>query len=190
MNDTIIDASFVKQDFVRKKLPAKEYDNCTFTNCDFTESNLSVVTFIECTFTDCNFSKVIIKETSFIDKCVFEHCKLLGVDFSSGNDFLFEVQFKNCNLTYASFYGFTMKGTYFKDCKLQEADFTEANIIGSVFDECDLNNAIFENTIAEKADFSKAFNYTIDPTLNKLKKAKFSKDRLEGLLRKYDLIVK
>jgi hypothetical protein len=34
----------------------------------------------------------------------------------------------------------------------------------------------------EKADFRSAFNYTISPSLNRLKKAKFPREGLSGLL--------
>ncbi|HUZ61183.1 MAG TPA: hypothetical protein VMU83_20575 [Hanamia sp.] len=35
-------------------------------------------------------------------------------------------------------------------------------------------------TNLEKADFRSAFNYSIDPELNEIKKAKFSSDELSG----------
>jgi hypothetical protein len=39
----------------------------------------------------------------------------------------------------------------------------------------------------EKADFRTAFNYSINPETNRIKKAKFSKEGLNGLLDKYDI---
>jgi hypothetical protein len=43
------------------------------------------------------------------------------------------------------------------------------------------------NTNLEKAHFSTAYNFSIDPSQNRLTKAKFSHDRSEGLLHKYQL---
>lgn len=72
---------------------------------------------------------------------------------------------------------------------LHEADFTEADLSGSLFENCDLARAIFQNTILEKADFRSAYNYSLDPGMNKVKKAKFSTAGLVGLLDKYDIDV-
>ena len=47
----------------------------------------------------------------------------------------------------------------------------------------------FEGSILDKANFINAINFTIDPTTNSLKKAKFHKDGLIGLLKKYDIVV-
>ncbi len=68
-----------------------------------------------------------------------------------------------------------------------EVDFTEADLSSAVFDNCDLTRSIFENTILEKADFRTSRNYSFDPDLNKIKKAKFSYPGILGLLGKYDI---
>ena len=52
-------------------------------------------------------------------------------------------------------------------CSLKEVDFAEANLMQATFDGCDLTNAIFDRSNLEKADFSTAINYHIDPELNK-----------------------
>jgi fluoroquinolone resistance protein len=39
----------------------------------------------------------------------------------------------------------------------------------------------------EKADLRTAYNYSIDPSINKIKKAKFSLPGVVGLLSKYDI---
>lgn len=68
-------------------------------------------------------------------------------------------------------------------------DFIESDLTGSVFDNCDLNGAKFENTVLDKVDFRMAFNYTINPELNRVKKAQFSLAGLPGLLTRYDILV-
>ena len=52
----------------------------------------------------------------------------------------------------------------------------------AVFKDCDLCYASFHHTNLEKADFTTARNYTLNPAANRLKKAKFSRYGLEGLL--------
>ena len=56
-----------------------------------------------------------------------------------------------------------------------------------MFDNCDLARAIFANSILEKADFRTSYNFSIDPEINKIKKAKFSLTTVSGLLGKYDI---
>jgi uncharacterized protein YjbI with pentapeptide repeats len=82
-----------------------------------------------------------------------------------------------------------MKKTIFIDCSIQEADFTDADLTGSLLQNCNLYKAKFENTNLEKADLRSAYNFAIDPELNRIKKAKFSVDGLHGLLGKYDLVI-
>lgn len=188
MSNLAINQTYENQDFSGKRLPAREYDNCIFINCDFTETNMSAVTFLECTFDTCNFSSVMMKETSY-QEVLFTECKMLGLDFSNCNDFMFSVKFYTCNLEYTSFSEFILKNTVFNACNLKEVDFTEANLMGSIFNNCNMSHAIFEGTNLEKVDFRTAENFIIDPENNKLNKAKFSRSRLSGLLAKYNLII-
>ena len=66
-------------------------------------------------------------------------------------------------------------------------DFTEADLTSSLFDNCELAGARFERTILEKADLRTSRNYSIDPELNKIKKARFSYPGVLGLLSKYEI---
>ena len=82
-----------------------------------------------------------------------------------------------------------IRKTLFKNCQLHEVEFGESDLSGSMFDNCDLQNAIFENSILNKADLRTSFNYSINPEVNRLKKAKFSLSGLPGLLDQYELEV-
>lgn len=68
-------------------------------------------------------------------------------------------------------------------------DFTECDLSDSLFDNCDLMRANFDNTNIEKADLRTSYNYSIDPEINRIKKAKFSIHGISGLLEKYDLLI-
>ena len=70
---------------------------------------------------------------------------------------------------------------------MQETDFAECDLTEAVFNNCDLMNAIFDSTILIKADLRTAFNFSINPEQNNIKKAKFSINGLPGLLGKYDI---
>ena len=175
-------------DFTAQALPIGNYEGCTFVNCNFSNTNLSDVYFIECKLEQCNVSVATIANTAFRD-ITFKNCKLLGLHFENANAILFEVQFEACQLNLSSFYQRSLKNTQFKNCSLQEVDFVEADLTNAVFHNCDLSYAIYENTILEKADFRTAYHYSINPELNRIKKAKFSMAGIIGLLDKYDIEV-
>lgn len=80
-----------------------------------------------------------------------------------------------------------LKGLYFKNCSLQEVDFSEADLSNVLFANCDLMGAIFDNTLLLNSDFRTARNFAIQPEKNKLRKSKFSKDGLSGLLNHSDI---
>ena len=80
-----------------------------------------------------------------------------------------------------------MKATKFKNCNLHEADFAETDLTNAVFENCDLVGAIFDHSILEKTDFRTSFNFSIDPEMNRIKKAKFSLATIKGLLDKYTI---
>jgi hypothetical protein len=48
---------------------------------------------------------------------------------------------------------------------------------------------MFEGTNLEKTDFRSAFNYSLDPEINRMKKARFSLPGVTGLLGKYGIEV-
>ncbi len=52
--------------------------------------------------------------------------------------------------------------------------FAEADLTSAVFDNCNLTQAIFDRTTLEKADSRTSYNYSIDPEINQINKAKFS----------------
>ncbi|MBC7848635.1 MAG: pentapeptide repeat-containing protein [Chitinophagaceae bacterium] len=182
------DKKFDKTNFAEEPLIQGDYEACQFISCDFTAIDLSNFHFIDCSFQGCNLSMVNIAGTAFRD-ISFDLCKLVGLHFENADPFSFSVSFKSCSLNLSSFYKLKLKNMKFEHSNLQETDFTLADLTNASFIECDLLNAKFENTILEKADFRSAYNYSIDPTQNKIKKAKFSVPGIIGLLDRFDIII-
>jgi fluoroquinolone resistance protein len=174
--------TFHNNDFTQNPLNKGEYECYTFINCDFSNSDLAETIFVECVFE--GMARLIM--TAFRD-IKFRNCKMLGLHFENCNKFGLTVNFENCNLNHSSFYQLKLKKTTFKNLKLHEVDFSGCDLSNSVFDNCDLTKATFENTIIEKVDFRTSFNYSIDPEINRIKKAKFSLGGVTGLLYKYDI---
>ncbi len=178
-----------KKDYTHEPPAEREFELCTFSGCNFSEVNLSGIVFQECIFTDCNLSNVKLPKTAFKD-CKFVNCKMLGMHFEQCNEFLFEVAFDGCVLDHSTFNRLRLKKTKFHKCSVRECDFTESDLSETVFSECDLADTRFERTNLEKADFRSAVNYSLDPEINKLKKAKFSLDGVPGLLSKYQIDIR
>jgi uncharacterized protein YjbI with pentapeptide repeats len=141
---------------------------------------------MECSFKNCNFSLAVLQNTG-LKNIKFIGCKLMGLDFSGCNNFLFSMSFQDCILDYSTFLQKKMKKTHFIDCSLQDVDFSNVDLTMALFKNCDLMNTTFAGTILEKADFRTAKNYSLDPGENKMKQAKFSHLQLAGLLDKFDL---
>ena len=188
MDHLIEDKTFGKEDFTQKPLTAGDYDYCTFINCNFSGSELHNTRFLECEFKDCNLGNVKLRNAIFMD-VKFTGCKLIGLVFDESSRFHAGASFENCTLNYTSFYGKSMKEMLFRSSTIHEADFSDCDLTGSLFENCDLKDTKFENTVLEKCDFSKAYNYIIDPQKNRIKKARFSLSGLPGLLYSHDIII-
>lgn len=169
-----------KRDFINDELEELYYQ-CTFKQCNFSEKIIGRVVFEQCVFNECNLSLVKAQNTSWQD-VLFTGCKMTGIDLSTSNRFGLTIEFRNCILSYALFTEMKLKGTHFTSCDLQHADFMETDLSQALLKECDLCYASFHHTNLEKADLSTARNYTLNPAANRLRKAKFSRFGLEGLL--------
>lgn len=181
------DQRYDKQDYTQGFEKA-EYENCVFVSCNFQKGDIGGAVFTECRFEECDISLARLTGTAFRD-CEFVNCKMLGLRFETCNQIGLSYRFRKVQLNHACFAGVKMRDTRFDECILEETDFTGADLSGSVFRETNLLNAHFEHTILEKCDFRTALYFTIDPEINRLKKAKFSPEGLIGLLGKYGIEV-
>jgi uncharacterized protein YjbI with pentapeptide repeats len=165
-----------------------EYEKCLFKNLDLSNKKLFEMRFFDCEFINCNVSMANTAQTVF-SACQFTACKMLGLHFDHCSAFGLSFSFTECNLSHSVFYKLKIPKTQFNKCVLHECDFTETDLSAALFKECDLLHTKFERTLLEKADLSTAINYSIDPELNKLKKAKFSMPEVLHLLDKYGIII-
>jgi fluoroquinolone resistance protein len=182
------DKTFEKIIYAGKEVRGREFEHCSFRFCDFSNSNFSHNRFTNCQFIGCNLALMKVNHAT-LDNVAFQDCKVIGLNFSECAAFLFTVRFESCLLDYASFTNRKMPKTLFRNSSLKHAVFTNANLSQSVLDNTDLQGAIFNNTNLQEANLVSAFNYTIDPELNNIKKATFSPQGIIGLLAKYDIRV-
>ncbi|MFI5150814.1 MAG: pentapeptide repeat-containing protein [Bacteroidia bacterium] len=177
---------FDKTDFIQFPLKKEDYENCLFKSCNMAGADLSAIRFSDCRFVDCDLSNANIRKTS-LQEISFAGCKMLGLHFHHCDKFLFSASFENSRLDLCSFYKMNMKKARFVNCRFAETDFTECDLHSALFSGCDLGRAVFFNTILEKADLRTSWNYSINPEDNRIKKARFSKETITGLLDKYDI---
>lgn len=178
--------TFEKLAFIDQRVNNREFEDCVFKNCDFSNSDFSNNTFMDCEFIDCNLSMTQLVGTS-LKTVDFKNCKLMGIQFHTCTDFLFNVSFQDCVLDYSSFANKKMPKTKFNSCSMKEVSFIGTNLTNASFENCNLDNAIFNDTQLAGTDFRTAYNYKIDPEFNPMRKAKFSTQGIVGLLDKYDI---
>ena len=184
----IYDKKYKKVDYTDKPLSDTEFECCTFENCNFSKINLSDFTFIECEFIDCDLSNVNLSNTA-LQEVGFMKCKLLGMRFDTCKPFLLAFSFDTCVLDYASFYQLKIPNTRFINSSLIEVDFSETDLRKASIRDCNLQGSLFENTIIEEANLRNSYNFIIDPESNYIRKARFSRESILGLLFKYNINV-
>ena len=86
----------------------------------------------EAPFAGTNFSNAFLKEVEFID------CNLSYATFSMAE--LDKVTFKNCNLKEASFYKMNQKKLQFENCNLEGIDVFETNLEKIDIRTCNINH--------------------------------------------------
>ena len=72
-------------------------------------------------------------------------------------------------------------------CQAHDVDFREADLSKASFSFSDLANSMFVNSNLTTADFSYAYNYSIDIKTNKIAKAKFMLPEANALLHGLDI---
>lgn len=174
----------------RTEFDAQLFDGCTFTGCDFSESLFNRCSFRDCCFITCNLSVVKIGYSRFAD-VAFEHCKVVGVDWTQGQwprlALGSPLSFKHCVIDASSFYGLQLKDCVIENCHAHDVDFRSADFSGTDFSATDLLNSMFASTKLIGANFFSAINYSIDINNNQIKQARFCRFEAVRLLESLDI---
>lgn len=173
---------------VKSDVSKRQFFNCVFRHCRFERSDFSGCNFINCQFIRCELYLVDVLDAGFRDS-IFDECAIVGVEFSKCNASMLSFAFSRCVLDYSGFARTRIATTRFNSCSLRNVDFTGADLTGSSFANCDLSATRFAKSILDEADFESAYNFTIDPRLNRIKNASFSSHNIKGLLGCFDIKV-
>jgi fluoroquinolone resistance protein len=168
-----------------------EFEDCHFRRCRFPSSTFRSCLFVNCLFEACDLSLLKVPASRFTS-AQFTDCKLIGVDWceaSSLTGLTTSMSFQRCVLSYGFFVKLDLTGAQIVECQAHEVDFTGATLQRVSFVKCDLEGAKFLETDLREADFTGAYGYIIDPTRNKVKKARFSLPEAIGLLKAFGVVV-
>ena len=166
------------------------FERCTFLACRFDEATLHRCRFSDCLFEDCDLSRAKLPTCRFADTRL-RRCNAIGIDWTLLDEtparLPLTLAFEECALSYASFYGLTLRRTTIARCRVHEADFTETDLSHADLRGSDFQGSTFARTNLGHADLREAINYAIDPTANTIRKARFSLPEAVALLRAFDI---
>ncbi len=99
------------------------------------------------------------------------------------------VDFKKCVLNHSTFMGLNLRNACLAGCIAHEVSFEEADLTHANCTDTDFTGSRFLHTDLTGADFTGATGYAISPSLNTLKKTKFSLPEAMSLLHGLDIIL-
>jgi fluoroquinolone resistance protein len=175
-----------KLDFAQQMDRETDFEAIEFKQCTF--DTLSGLNLTDCLFTSCNLSNLSVSNTKMQD-IKFKDCKLVGINFYEVKEFGFSLKFEGSVLDYTSFSNKKMNVSAFSNCKMHRVNFTMTDLSRSTFENCDLTDSIFSGTNLSGLDLTTIYNFSINPTLNNIRKSKFSLNSLPGLLSVFDIII-
>ncbi len=185
--DSYYQEQFVGLTLTGEWIRSKEFEDCRFEKCRFTECTFFECAFLGCTFEGCLFSTVMLPGCSFIDT-QFTEGKLIGLDWTQGSN-VRGLVFSKCTLDYSVFSSLKLKGLKLLHCVCKEADFQESDLTDGDFEGTDFDRSVFLHSNLTNANFAEARNYSIDPRMNVLKRAKFSMPEAMSLLKSFDVVI-
>lgn len=184
------DQTFKDLALVSAQITDTTFLGCSFERCVMVESIFQNCRFVDCLVEKCDCSLLQIPNSVFSNSR-FEGTKLIGVNWSLANwlerGIGDPLVFKNCSLSHSTFLGVHLGAVIFRRCELVNVDFRETNVSGADFAFSDLRDSIFLSSDLSNADLRNARNYHIDPSQNKIKKARFSLPEAMALLYSMDI---
>ena len=177
---------FLNIQAINQDISYKEFNNCVFKKCNFSQSDFQETTFSDCKFLSCNLSNILLKET-WLHNVRFEKSKLVWVNFSLLNIFYLWVGFYECMINICNFTKLNLSKTKFINSTIYDCDFINTNLTKSDFFDSNLKQSKFIDCNLIEANFENASSYFIDPTRNKLKKARFSQPDVLNLLSWFEI---
>lgn len=189
-NSEFYEQSFSSLNYPSTIIEDKLFEGCRFSNANFSESQFIRCKFVDCEFNNCNLSVVQFKACLF-NHIIFFESKVTGVNWTMLNwphiRLSSPFEFYNSMISHSSFYGLELQELVIEACIAHDVDFREADLRRANFKLTDFEKSQFVHTKLYAADFTEAHSYSIDPTQNDIRKAKFSLPEALHLLDGFEL---
>lgn len=150
---------------------------CSFISCTFVECDLSLAQLPETRFSDVRLEQCRLFGIDWT-RAAWPRARL-GKPLT----------FMRCALSHSTFIGLTLPRLQMHACAAQDVDFREADLTQASFSDTDLEKSLFGGTDLTKADLSRARNYRLDPAQNVLTQARFALPEALGLLYGMDIVL-
>jgi fluoroquinolone resistance protein len=165
--------------------PGCDIEAEAFSYLELDSIDLSNAKLIDCTFENCVLNSPKLHDT--VLQASFVNCKIQGINFFTAKRSLLSLKFESCLLRYSSFAELSLPSISFEGCTLENVDFADAKLVSAKFIGATFSDCTFKNTDLSKADFRNARGYLIDPTLNKVSKARFDLPEAVSLLAPFNI---
>ena len=181
--------TFTGMDFSGADLSSREYVSCAFDGGNFSQADCTGASFDACVFRGCNVSNPKLTNSRFLD-CSFTSCKLLGMNFCDCDQLSFDLAIDDSRLSTCNFSGLKMKRSSFKSCVMEDCYFEDTFLVESDFTGTVFRSTLFHQCDLQKAVFTDAEGYAINPLTNKIRKAVFGLPGALSLLDYFDIVLK
>jgi fluoroquinolone resistance protein len=173
----LVNSEFYDCSFENCSLVETTVRNCRFVNCLFEQCDLSLVQLPGTRFSATRFaeSRLVGVNWTLAD---WETTKL-GTP----------IGFRDCTINYATFIGLSLPRIEITGCSAVDVDFRDADLSRATFAGTDLAQSLFGNTDLTEADLSQARNYEINPGQNIVQRARFAMPEAMSLLYHLDIIL-
>lgn len=172
------------------EITQSEFHGCRFVECSLLETTLHRCRLVDCLFSRCDLSLLKVPASVF-SETRFEDSKVVGVNWAqanwTGTNLGKPLLFYRSAINHSTFIGLNLRQSEIVECQATGADFREADLSQADFGGTDLAECLFLDTVLTGADLSRARNYTLSPSENKLDGAKFSLPEALSLLYELDI---
>jgi fluoroquinolone resistance protein len=186
------DQTFSDLKLSEEEIVSTRFYDCTFEACTFTGTCFRECKFFSCTFKKCDVRLVRLPGCSFSDTR-FEDSSVIGVNWTEAawprRGFMCPIGFSRCAISHSTFIGLVLKEIVIRECIARDVDFREADLTQADLTHTDFADSLFMDTNLTEADLTQARNYTINASLNVLKKTRFSLPEAMSLLYGLDIIL-
>jgi fluoroquinolone resistance protein len=157
----------------------------TFRGLELSGTKLQRGKIVDCVFEGCLLNALDLTDTNL--QAEFIDCKIQGINFFTAKRTFLSLKFERCLIRYSSFAELVLNAIHFEKCTLEHVDFADAKLAAAKFNGATFSECVFKNTDLSKADFREARGYDIDPTLNKIAKARFDLPEAVSLLSAFNI---